>query len=88
MDIYIEPSLDAYVHSSTNDNWPEAFENVLPRSQAPYLESEFVTSTPSSGMHVQLDAGWATLALPPNKSILEILPKLALSWRTPIDINM
>jgi hypothetical protein len=64
-EVYIDTTTDSYIHSPTINN---------PKSQ---LSSWFLSDQAEPGtQNVQLDVGWANLALPPDKNIAQLNPRM------------
>jgi hypothetical protein len=69
MEAFTQPAYDAYVHSPPNDDFAGTHpETLFDKLDAPY----------DGRTHIQLDADWASVALPPEDTFLQLL----LKWGT------
>jgi hypothetical protein len=83
VETYIEPSIDSYIHSSIGD---EFWTTGMGSYHFPpwYIPSDMI------GRRVQLDAEWASRALPPPSTLLQLAPKMLVEggfyrvWEQPL----
>jgi hypothetical protein len=75
VETYIEPSIDSYIHSSISDEfWTTGMGSYS--FPAWYIPSDVI------GRRVQLDAEWASRALPPPSTLLQLARKLSVEGRS------